>query len=313
MGDENPIRTLGNYSRLDTRAIETPLSSPMGTIWCLCDPTPSVQIFYDHVNPATRRTIDQAAGGKLRDKNTAESLALLEDLALYDNESWNDPRDFSKPVKAISLPQDVVMVPTTLNIAWKIPSKLLLTTRPGAPTKWEISGSLQTKDQETLTKPPTFGRINQTLIGHELKPSQEGRLFSLGSQLKHQQDDVISKISALWKAVSKKFDNASTHDTTRNSMANMNFVSTEHPKEGAPQSKGIKSPSKLLSLKYLSQSSLEEQNRNPSSLKRVYYINSIVILRKEDEPKEEDTVKPDAAEDNDHNAIVKTKKNKWRR
>ncbi|GKF27907.1 hypothetical protein Tco_0094249, partial [Tanacetum coccineum] len=30
------------------------------------------------------------------------------DLALYDNESWNDPRDFAKPVKAISLPQDVL-------------------------------------------------------------------------------------------------------------------------------------------------------------------------------------------------------------
>ncbi|GKB72882.1 MAK10-like protein [Tanacetum coccineum] len=58
-----------------------------------------VQIFYDHVNPATRRTIDQSAGGKLRDRK--------EDLFLYDNESWNDPRDFAKPVKAISLPQDV--------------------------------------------------------------------------------------------------------------------------------------------------------------------------------------------------------------
>ncbi|GKE65881.1 hypothetical protein Tco_1520042 [Tanacetum coccineum] len=34
-------------------------------------------------------------------------LAILEDLALYDNESWNDPRDFAKPVKAITLPQDV--------------------------------------------------------------------------------------------------------------------------------------------------------------------------------------------------------------
>ncbi|GKD59001.1 hypothetical protein Tco_1296510 [Tanacetum coccineum] len=29
------------------------------------------------------------------------------DLALYDNESWNDPRDFAKLVKAIALPQDV--------------------------------------------------------------------------------------------------------------------------------------------------------------------------------------------------------------
>ncbi|GKB71099.1 zinc finger, CCHC-type containing protein, partial [Tanacetum coccineum] len=66
-----------------------------------------IQIFYDHVNPITRRTIDQAAGGKLRDKNDEESWALLEDLALYDNESWNDPRDFAKPVKAISMPHDV--------------------------------------------------------------------------------------------------------------------------------------------------------------------------------------------------------------
>ncbi|GKG50411.1 hypothetical protein Tco_0521511, partial [Tanacetum coccineum] len=33
--------------------------------------------------------------------------ALLEDIALNDNESWNDPRDFAKPVKAMSSPQDV--------------------------------------------------------------------------------------------------------------------------------------------------------------------------------------------------------------
>ncbi|GJR37219.1 hypothetical protein Tco_1212903 [Tanacetum coccineum] len=32
-----------------------------------------VQILYDHVHPITRRTIDQATGGKLRDKNDVES------------------------------------------------------------------------------------------------------------------------------------------------------------------------------------------------------------------------------------------------
>ncbi|GJW94647.1 zinc finger, CCHC-type containing protein [Tanacetum coccineum] len=46
-----------------------------------------VQIFYDHVNPVTRRTIDQSTGGKLCDRNTKESWALLEDLPLHDNES----------------------------------------------------------------------------------------------------------------------------------------------------------------------------------------------------------------------------------
>ncbi|GJT12549.1 hypothetical protein Tco_0859591 [Tanacetum coccineum] len=48
------------------------------------------------------RTIDQSVSGKLRDRNAKESWALLEDLALYDNKSWNDPMDFAKPVKAIS-------------------------------------------------------------------------------------------------------------------------------------------------------------------------------------------------------------------
>ncbi|GKA14482.1 MAK10-like protein [Tanacetum coccineum] len=48
------------------------------------------------------RTIGQSAGGKLCDLNAEESWALLEDLALYDNENWNDPRDFANPVKAIS-------------------------------------------------------------------------------------------------------------------------------------------------------------------------------------------------------------------
>ncbi|GJZ70254.1 MAK10-like protein [Tanacetum coccineum] len=55
----------------------------------------------------TKRAIDQSDGGKLSDRIVEESWALLEDLTLYDNESWNDPRDFTKSVKAISLPQDV--------------------------------------------------------------------------------------------------------------------------------------------------------------------------------------------------------------
>ncbi|GJY88111.1 hypothetical protein Tco_0502739 [Tanacetum coccineum] len=66
-----------------------------------------VQIFYNHVNLVIRQTIDQSTGGKLHDRNAEESWSLLEDLTLYDNESWNDPRDFAKTVKAISLPQDV--------------------------------------------------------------------------------------------------------------------------------------------------------------------------------------------------------------
>ncbi|GJS24422.1 hypothetical protein Tco_0453054 [Tanacetum coccineum] len=66
-----------------------------------------VQIFYDHVNQATRHAIYHSTNGKLRDKSAEEYWELIEDLTLYDIESWNDPRDFAKPIKAISLPQDV--------------------------------------------------------------------------------------------------------------------------------------------------------------------------------------------------------------
>nr|GEX40989.1 hypothetical protein [Tanacetum cinerariifolium] len=65
-----------------------------------------ILMFQQH--KAARRTIDQSTGGKLHDRNAEESWALLEDLALYDIESWNDPMDFAKLVKAISLPQDVL-------------------------------------------------------------------------------------------------------------------------------------------------------------------------------------------------------------
>ncbi|GKA71019.1 hypothetical protein Tco_0777158 [Tanacetum coccineum] len=99
MGDENPRRTLGDYSRPSHEGYRNTIEVPNGN-----DLAP---LRSDTIRPITRRTIDQAAGGKLRDKNDEESWALLEDLALYDNESWNEPRDFAKLVKAISMPHDV--------------------------------------------------------------------------------------------------------------------------------------------------------------------------------------------------------------
>ncbi|GKC57643.1 zinc finger, CCHC-type containing protein [Tanacetum coccineum] len=46
--------------------------------------------------------IECAAGGKLCDKNTEESWEIIENLALYDHEGWNDSRYFVKSIKAIS-------------------------------------------------------------------------------------------------------------------------------------------------------------------------------------------------------------------
>ncbi|GJW42464.1 hypothetical protein Tco_0071263 [Tanacetum coccineum] len=72
-------------------------------------------------------------------------------------------------------------------------------------------------------------------------------------------------------------------------------------------SKGIKSPSKLLSPKYLSQSSLIKQNENLSSPKHVHFINSIVILNKEGEAKAESSMEACKAEFINHEMSEGTK------
>ncbi|GKB47718.1 hypothetical protein Tco_0898471 [Tanacetum coccineum] len=147
-------------------------------------------------------------------------------------------------------------------------------------------------------------KLEKALI--DFDSHQEKRLSSLRTQLGQQQDDMISKINLLWKAVSEKLDDAPIRDTAGNPAAQMNFTSTNDPTREELRGKGIKSPSKLLSLKYLSQSSLAEQNRNPSSPKRVHFVNSIVILNKEDEAKEEGNVKTSTTEYEDHEMTVES-------
>nr|GEU47595.1 MAK10-like protein [Tanacetum cinerariifolium] len=133
--DENPIRTLEDYSKPShegyRNTIELPVrnnvvslrSDTIRLVQNGCsfhghqseDPNQHLKDFLklmdsfdlDGENKERTRTIDQSAGGKLRDHNVKEYWALLEDLALYYNESCNDPRDFAKPIKAITLPQDV--------------------------------------------------------------------------------------------------------------------------------------------------------------------------------------------------------------
>ncbi|GJW20158.1 hypothetical protein Tco_0030780 [Tanacetum coccineum] len=117
---------------------------------------------------------------------------------------------------------------------------------------------------------------------------------------------MIGKINLLWKTISEKLDDTPIRDTAGNPATQMNFTSTNDPTREELRGKGFKSPSKLLSPKYLSQTSLAEQNRNTSSPKRVHFVNSIVILNKEDEAKEEGDVKTSTTEYEDHEMTVES-------
>ncbi|GJU92287.1 hypothetical protein Tco_1304710 [Tanacetum coccineum] len=177
------------------------------------------------------------------------------------------------------------MVPMTLSIAWMIPSKLMLTTHPHAQKKWEVKSSLRTKGQGILTTPPTPGRRNQTLTRHIPKPSLAYKMDQFSST--PLQDDMIGKINLFWKTVSEKLNDVSTPENAGNSMAPKSISAISHDEREELRNKGIKSPSKFFSPKYLSPTSIKELNKNPSTLKRVYFVNLIVILCKDNDTEED--------------------------
>ncbi|GJV84681.1 hypothetical protein Tco_1524579 [Tanacetum coccineum] len=104
-----------------------------------------VQIFYDHVNPVSRRTIDQSADVKAialpQDVPSTSDRRLIE----LENQvqglmgahlALTQPTQVNKSLPHVKL----VVVPTALSIAWKIPNKPLLNTHPRVPMKREVSG-----------------------------------------------------------------------------------------------------------------------------------------------------------------------------
>ncbi|GJX52706.1 MAK10-like protein [Tanacetum coccineum] len=90
MGNANPIRTLGDYSKPSHEGYKNTIELSVGNNVC---------------------EIDCAIGGKLCDKNADESWEIIENLALYDQEGWNDSKGFIKPVKAIFTPQGTSKTP----------------------------------------------------------------------------------------------------------------------------------------------------------------------------------------------------------
>nr|GFA05332.1 hypothetical protein [Tanacetum cinerariifolium] len=66
-----------------------------------------IQIFYNHVSFHLKCEIDRASAGKLHDR----FLGIIENLALYDHEGWNDTKEFVKPIKAISTPSSTSKTP----------------------------------------------------------------------------------------------------------------------------------------------------------------------------------------------------------
>ncbi|GJR44976.1 hypothetical protein Tco_1313079 [Tanacetum coccineum] len=95
MGDENLIRTLGDYSKPSHEGYKNTIELLIGKNMVPLRSEDPNQHLKDFLKLVDSLDLD------------GENRERTQDLSLYDNESWNDPRDFAKLVKAIALPQDV--------------------------------------------------------------------------------------------------------------------------------------------------------------------------------------------------------------
>ncbi|GKA99707.1 MAK10-like protein [Tanacetum coccineum] len=270
MGDENPIRTLGDYSRPSHEGYRNTIELPEGnnvvplqsdTIWLVhngCsfhglrskDPNQhlkdflklvnsldlDIQIFYDHVNPVTRRTIDQSAGGKLRDLNPEESWAILEDLALYDNESWNDPRDFVKPVKAIALPQDVSSTSDRRlikikNQVQRLMEAHLAPTQPTQVNKITTPCKICSGPHDTQNCMENPEQAFVEYASSRINEAGDARLSKFEANFKQQQSEMTNKIDTVLKAITDRIAGTLPSDTAHFNDA---IIEPQQPEEPEP-------------------------------------------------------------------------------
>ncbi|GJX27708.1 hypothetical protein Tco_0235787 [Tanacetum coccineum] len=164
-----------------------------------------------------------------------------------------------------------------------------------AANTWKEKPNFNWAHSQTFTSPQN-GSISVHSSSYQMKlekalldfdSNQEKRLSHLRTQLGQQQDDMIGKINLLWKTVSEKLNDVSTPENAGNSMAPKSIAAISHDEREELRKKGIKSPSKLFSPKYLSPASIKELNKNPSAPKHVHFVNLVVILSKDSDTEDD--------------------------
>ncbi|GJX86720.1 MAK10-like protein [Tanacetum coccineum] len=288
MGDENPIRTLRDYSKPSHEGYRNTIELPIGnnvdflklvdsldldgenrertrmrlfqfslrdqaSNWLERLPAGSITIWEDLTtrflaqffppgrtaklyNDILIRTIDQSASGKLRDRNAKESWALLEDLALYDNESWNDPRDFTKPVKAIALPQDVLStfdhrIIKLKNQVQRLMEAHISPTQPTQVNKITISCEICSGPHDTQYCMEDLEQAFVEYASSRTDEAGDARLSKFEADFKQQQSKMTNKIDTVLKAITDRIVGTPPSDTVKNPKLSTYPVLSAHDGE----------------------------------------------------------------------------------
>ncbi|GKC56810.1 hypothetical protein Tco_1084408 [Tanacetum coccineum] len=306
MGDDNPIRTLGDYSKPSHEGYKNTIELLVGNNVLAI----GLNVFLHDPSPHGRILLPDSLRGKLRDLNPKESWAILEDLSLYDNESWNDPRDFTKPVKAITLPQDVPSISDRCLIELEnqvqcLMEAYLASTQLTQVNKITTSCKICNGPHDTYNcmEGPEKACVDYTsshankIRGKRFISNQGPRSFNDAAKT------WMDKPNFYWERT-QTFTNPQNESIFVHfssyqiklekvlldfeSNQEKSIAAISHDEKEELRKKGIKSPSKLISPKYLSPAFIKELNKNLSSPKRVHFVNSIVILSTNSDTEEED-------------------------
>ncbi|GKB56797.1 MAK10-like protein [Tanacetum coccineum] len=275
MGDANPIRTLGDYSKPSHEGYKNTIEFPKG----------------NNVMPLQSDNIRLVQNGcsfhRLRsedpNQHLKDFLKLVDSLDLNAGfiTTWEDLTtrflaQFFPPERTAKLRNDILMFQQhqgeSFSEAWTRFKDLFQKVPHHGIDLW-----LQ-NDPRDFAKP-----VKAISLPQDVPSTSDRRLFKLENQVQRLmeahltpvQPTQVNKITSLCEICS------GPHDTQ---------YCMENPEK--PHSSNE------------FHSSLAEQNRNPSSPKRVHFVNSIIILNKENEAKEEGNVNSSTTGYKDHEITV---------
>ncbi|GKB81999.1 hypothetical protein Tco_0948894 [Tanacetum coccineum] len=246
MGDENLIRTLGDYSTPSHEGYRNKIYLPVGnnvvplrsdTIRLVQNGCSFHRLRFVDPNQHLKDFLKLVDSLDLDGENRERTC--LHDLSLYDNEIWNDLRDFAKSVKAIALPQDVMSTSDRRlieleNQVQRLMEAHLAPTQPAQvnkiTTSCEICSGPQDpqycmKDPEQAFVEYASSRTDEAggLVSNFMA-SQDARLSKFEANFKQQQNEMTKKINIVLKAITDRITGAQPSHTVKNLKLSASLV-----------------------------------------------------------------------------------------
>ncbi|GJW65629.1 MAK10-like protein [Tanacetum coccineum] len=155
----------------------------------------------------------------------------LQDLAVHDNESWNDPRDFVRPVKAITLPQDV---PSTSdrrlielkNQVQRLMEAHLALTQPTQVNKITTPCKICSGPHDTQYCMEDPEQAFVEYASSCTDEARDARLSKFEADFKRQQGEMTNKIYTMLKAITDQIAGTLPSDTVKNPKLGTHPVSS---------------------------------------------------------------------------------------